>query len=171
MNPAKRERPPTWLPSSGTSGYRRLVNDTGYFQTIKFSRQNWDTVDMQLNGEPLRHLWEYYSSPSKNANRETVNADEVIFLGYGIDDPAYSDYRGHDVAGKTIIIFAGEPRGRDGNFMLSGTKDPSEYSLDDGRKTAVGLRTRSGNRYRHRSCLQAKRSGRPAGKPWTARCG
>ncbi|WP_116105018.1 M28 family peptidase [Lewinella sp. IMCC34191] len=115
-------------------GIAPIIGDTAYMQTIKFSRQNWQTIDMQLNGEPLRHLWEYYSAPSKNASRDSVTIDELVFLGYGIDDPAYSDYRGHDVRGKSIIIFSGEPRGRDGNFYLSGTKDPSEYSLDDGRK-------------------------------------
>ena len=115
-------------------GIPPLGEDDGYFQTIKFSRQNWETIDMELKGEPLRHLWEYYSSPSANRSRDSVSIDEVVFLGYGIDDAAYSDYRGHDVAGKTVLIFAGEPRSGDGNFLISGTKDPSEYSLDDGRK-------------------------------------
>ena len=115
-------------------GIPAIGEDDGYFQTIKFSRQNWDTIDLELNGEPLRHLWEYYSSPSANRDRETVAIDEVVFLGYGIDDEVYSDYRGNDVEGKTILIFAGEPRTQDGNFLISGTKDPSEYSLDDGRK-------------------------------------
>ena len=115
-------------------GIPPIGEDDGYFQTIKFSRQNWDTINMELGGEPLRHLWEYYSSPSANRSRAAVTIDEVVFLGYGIDDEAYSDYRGNDVAGKTILIFAGEPRMQDGNFLISGTKDPSEYSLDEGRK-------------------------------------
>ncbi len=110
------------------------IGEDGYFQTIKFSRQGWETINLTLNGADVRHLWEYYSSPSQNASRDTVRIDEVTFLGYGIDDAAYSDYTDRDLAGKTIMIFAGEPRGRDGHFLLTGTKDPSEWSLDDGRK-------------------------------------
>ncbi len=115
-------------------GLPAIGDNQNYYQTIKFSRQSWEAIDMRWNGEPLRHLWEYYSSPSKNSSRDTTAIEELVFLGYGIDDESYSDYRGQDVAGKSIIIFAGEPRGRDGNFLLSGSKDPSEYSLDDGRK-------------------------------------
>lgn len=115
-------------------GFPAIGDNDGYFQTIKFSRQNWKAIDLQLNGQPLRHLWEYYSSPSRNADRDTVRIDELIFLGYGIDSPTYSDYRGNDLKGKSIVIFAGEPRGRDGNFLLTGTKDPSEFSLNEGSK-------------------------------------
>lgn len=115
-------------------GFPAIGDNGGYFQTIKFSRQSWDTIRLTLAGKERRHLWEYYSSPSQNNSRETVNIDEVTFLGYGIDDDAYSDYAGQEVSGKTIMILAGEPRGRDGNFLLSGTKDPTLWSLDDGRK-------------------------------------
>ena len=115
-------------------GFPAIGQDSSYFQTITFSRQNWDSIDLQLNGRSLRHLWEYYSSPGRNASRDSVRIDELVFLGYGIDDPRYSDYLGQDLKGKSIIIFAGEPRRRDGNFLLTGTKDPSAYSLDDGTK-------------------------------------
>ncbi len=110
------------------------IGDNGYFQTIKFSRQKWDVIEMTLAGQELRHLWEFYSSPGRNSSRDSVHIDEVVFLGYGIDDSGYSDYDGHDLRGKTIMILAGEPRGRDGRFLLTRTKDPSGWSLDDGRK-------------------------------------
>ncbi len=110
------------------------IGDDGYFQTIKFSRQGWETIGMTLNGGELRHLWEFYSSPSQNSSRDSVRIEEITFLGYGIDDDGYSDYEDRDLSGKTIMIFAGEPRGRDGRFLLTGTKDPSDWSLDDGRK-------------------------------------
>ncbi len=34
---------------------------------------------------------------------------EVVFLGYGIDAPAYSDYTNRRVRGKSIVIFSGAP--------------------------------------------------------------
>lgn len=115
-------------------GLPAIGEDGGYYQTIKFSRQKWDTIALSLGGKPLRHLWEFYSSPSQNNSRPATQIDEVTFLGYGIDTTTYSDYRGQDVRGKTIMILAGEPRGRDGNFIITGNKNVSDWSLDDGRK-------------------------------------
>ncbi len=115
-------------------GFPAVGEAGGFFQTIKFSRQNWNNIGLTLNGRDLRHLWEFYSAPSRNADRDSVKIDAITFLGYGIDDARYSDYSGHDVQGKTIMIFAGEPKGRRGNYLITDTKDPSEYSLGDDAK-------------------------------------
>ena len=115
-------------------GFPAIGEGGGYFQTIKFSRQRWDTIALSVDGEELRHLWDFYSSPGLNADRPAVDIDEITFLGYGIEEEGYSDYGGQDVTGKTLLIFAGEPRSRHGNFLLTGTKDPSDWSLNDGRK-------------------------------------
>ncbi|NJB84842.1 hypothetical protein GGR26_000587 [Lewinella marina] len=121
-------------------GMPTIGENNGYFQTIKFSRQKWDSIAMTVNGKELRHLWEFYSAPSRNADRESEEIDEITFLGYGIDDERYNDYAGRDLEGKTIMIFAGEPRGRNGNYLITGTKDPSAYSLDDGAKMRAARR-------------------------------
>ena len=118
-------------------GLPAIGPDSSYFQRIRFSRQAWDTIQLVHDGEELRHLWDYYASPGANSSRDPVDIDEITFLGYGIDGEGYSDYGDHELAGKHILIFAGEPRGRDGNFLLTGTKDPSDWSLDDGRKLAL----------------------------------
>ena len=115
-------------------GFPPVGEDGGYYQTIKFSRQKWDTIDLRVNGEALDHLKEFYSAPSQNDSRATVALSEVTFLGYGIDDPNYSDYAGQDVNGKAILIFAGEPRNGQEQFRLTGTKDPSDWSLGEKRK-------------------------------------
>ncbi|MCP9235632.1 M28 family peptidase [Lewinella sp. JB7] len=115
-------------------GFPAIGEEDGYFQTIKFSRQKWEEISLTLHGKELRHLWEFYAAPSRNDSREAVRIGEITFLGYGIDDEGYSDYRDRDVSGKTILIFAGEPRDRNGRFILTGTKDPSTWSLDNARK-------------------------------------
>ena len=89
---------------------------------------------MSLDGKPLRHLWEYASAPSDNQSRQAVSIDEITFLGYGIDDPAYSDYDGVDVAGKHIMILDGEPMDRSGASFISGSKTASVWASDRQRK-------------------------------------
>jgi len=118
-------------------GLPTVGEDNGYFQTILFSRQKWKTVELKLNGEPLRHLWEYASAPSANADRDAIKISELTFLGYGIDDPAYSDYAGKDVTGKHLLIFAGEPKNRKGGFRVSGNTEASAWSESDERKLEI----------------------------------
>lgn len=54
--------------------------------------------------------------------------DEVIYAGYGIEEGTYSDYKDLDVAGKIVMIKAGEPRAKDGTYVLSGNNTSSEWS-------------------------------------------
>jgi len=117
------------LPAIGENG--------GYFQRILFARQKWKTIELKMNGEPLRHLWEYASAPSQNADRGMTKISELTFLGYGIEDETYSDYDGKNVAGKHILIFAGEPKSKKGMYRVSGTMDVSEWSAGNERKLEV----------------------------------
>jgi Zn-dependent M28 family amino/carboxypeptidase len=53
---------------------------------------------------------------------------EVVFAGYGIESERYSDYAGLDVQGKAVLIFAGEPVGKRGKRLVTGTTSASEWS-------------------------------------------
>lgn len=52
----------------------------------------------------------------------------VVFAGYGIDSEQYSDYNGLDVKGKIVLVRAGEPKKQDGTYVITETKEPSEWS-------------------------------------------
>ncbi len=53
---------------------------------------------------------------------------EVVFAGYGIESERYSDYAGLDVTGKGVLFFAGEPVGKRGTSLVTGTTSPSEWT-------------------------------------------
>lgn len=108
-----------------------------YFQPISFVSEGWEDIQLELNGKPVRHLWEFYSYPDRNKHLPQFTTDEVLFLGYGIDSPAYSDYDGVDVQGKTLLVLTGEPRNADGNSLVTGEPILSEWSLDGTKKLAV----------------------------------
>ncbi|NNL02087.1 MAG: M20/M25/M40 family metallo-hydrolase [Eudoraea sp.] len=65
------------------------------------------------------------------------NFDEIIYVGYGIEDKAYSDYEGLDVSGKLILIKSGEPVNEDGTYVISGSSKKSVWSS---RSDAPGAR-------------------------------
>ena len=75
----------------------------GYFQDIAFTAELWEDIDLKINNKPFRHLWDFYAFANLNSNRAAQNISEVVFLGYGIDDPNYSDYKGKNVKGITIV--------------------------------------------------------------------
>ncbi|MCB9337647.1 MAG: M28 family peptidase [Lewinellaceae bacterium] len=116
------------------------IGDGGtYFQKIAFTAENWDNgqIELEVNGERYRHLTDFLSFPSANSDRPTFKTDEIIFLGYGIDDPKYSDYKGVDVKDKTILIYKDEPVNGKGVSFLTGNTDLSNWSTDWRKKLEV----------------------------------
>ncbi|MCP3933169.1 MAG: M28 family peptidase [Bacteroidetes bacterium] len=109
-------------------GLPKIGDDGSYFQKIAFVSEKWEEIQLSINGTVYKHLRDYYALPSDNNHQPLVQSDEVLFLGYGIDDPAYSDYNGNDVEGKTILIYQGEPVNKKGISFLTGTRESSDWS-------------------------------------------
>ena len=52
--------------------------------------------------------------------RDSYESVEIIFVGYGIDDPAYSDYVNIDVKNKIVVAIGGEPLDENENYFING---------------------------------------------------
>ena len=104
--------------------------DGGYEQRIAYISEGWDKIELFVGKERFRHAWDYYSFPSVNSDLGTIDTKKVRFLGYGIDDPAYSDYAGQDVQDQVILVYGGEPTRADGKSYLSNGDTPSEWSTN-----------------------------------------
>lgn len=63
---------------------------------------------------------------------------DIIFVGYGIDDEKYSDYEDIDVSGKIVAYLAGEPKTKNGKYLLSDSYLP-EYNDNGKTKTKIAL--------------------------------
>ena len=62
---------------------------------------------------------------------------EAVFVGYGIQEGLWDDYAGLDVAGKTVVMLAGEPGSAEKGFVLSGNETPSKWSQDPSVKRMI----------------------------------
>jgi len=67
----------------------------------------------------------------------SISDNEIIYVGYGIDEYKYNDYAYHDVKGKIVLVAGGEPRDKFGNYIISNEVDtytgkslPSVWSQD-----------------------------------------
>jgi Zn-dependent M28 family amino/carboxypeptidase len=112
----------------------------GYFQEVVFSRVFLTESKLRINGTDYAHLKDFII-PVETIPGGAIQfaGDEVLFLGYGIDDPTYSDYRGKDVKGKAIFIYKGEPVQENGISWISGQSALSKWSdgIDEKLRTAA----------------------------------
>lgn len=118
-------------------GLPTIGEDNTYFQQIIFTSESWEKIEMEVNGTAYRHLWDFYAYPTRNGDLPEANFKEVTFLGYGIDDPKYSDYANKNVEGKAVLIYDGEPMDEKGNSLLTGASSLSDWSTDWQKKLKI----------------------------------
>ncbi len=111
--------------------------ENSYYQNVAFNRTGWAENEMTVNGNTYKHLWDYMTFATMSDNMPDLTTDEVIFLGYGIDDEEYSDYKGNNVKGKIIMINKGEPLNKDSISHITGKKEPSEWTSNIWKKLEV----------------------------------
>lgn len=124
-----------FLRNLGLEGRR----ETGaYLQPATFTFSRWSDTDVYVNGERYRLLWDYIADPKENENQAIIKSKDILYLGYGIDDPKYSDYKKVDVKDKVIMISNGEPwNAKKGISFITGTSDTSAWSKDINKKLKV----------------------------------
>lgn len=115
----------------------KIGDDNSYYQKVAFTWTMWNNTEIYVNEQRYKHLWDYLAFPSKSENLPEWKTDEVVFMGYGIDDEKYSDYGKRDLEGKTILIFSGEPVSKDSTYYITGTNTPSKWSASAEEKLMV----------------------------------
>ncbi|MBT8232306.1 MAG: M28 family peptidase, partial [Saprospiraceae bacterium] len=118
-------------------GLPKVGLENTYFQQVSFNKTGWNTNEMVINGNKYKHLWDYMSFATMNDELPNFSPNEVIFLGFGIDDPKYSDYKGNNVEGKVIMINKGEPLNKDSISYITGTKAFSDWNDNVWKKLEV----------------------------------
>ncbi len=108
----------------------------GYYQSFELTETSWgDTWILSGNERLFKFAEDFFGFLGANDALED-EFGEVMFLGYGIDDPAYSDYAGKDVKGKVLVVMGGEPMSGD-NYLISGSEQASDWSTDWNLKSAT----------------------------------
>ncbi|MBT8219798.1 MAG: M28 family peptidase [Bacteroidia bacterium] len=100
----------------------------GYFQKVPFQKNSWKNISFSINDSTYKHMVDFVALLHQNRNRSTFRISEVLFMGYGIEEEGYSDYKSADVKGKTIMIYKGEPRDAEGRSAVTGELEDSKWS-------------------------------------------
>ncbi len=116
-------------------GVESKRENRSYLQPASFTFSKWSDTDIYIHGERFRLLLDYLADPKENENQAIIRSSQILYLGYGIDDPKYSDYKKVDVKDKVIMINIGEPwNSKKGISFITGTTEVSEWSKDINKK-------------------------------------
>tara|TARA_B100001287_G_scaffold262820_1_gene253121 strand:+ start:95 stop:1591 length:1497 start_codon:yes stop_codon:yes gene_type:complete len=105
-------------------GINSLKNDT-YLQAVPLQLEDKPEISLNISDKTFNYYEDYISY----ANGPDFNyvSEEIVFIGFGIDDPKYSDYKGKDVKGKILVASGGEPFDENQNYLIGG-KNRSKWS-------------------------------------------
>lgn len=120
------------------NGVQGGINDTGYFQKYPLKFQNPEGISIKSGKKKYKFLEDFYFFPG--FSDVTIETDSVVFAGFGIDAPNYSDYKKTSVSGQVVFVLEGEPVDKDGNYLLTGKKEPGEWSNSWRLKTDAAIR-------------------------------
>lgn len=97
--------------------------DGNYFQPVPLEMRNLPSGGITVNGTEYPVGTDLLSFSKAN---DTI--EEIIYLGFGIEEGDYSDYSGWDVNNKWVLVKSGEPMNADGTYKLSGSSEKSVWS-------------------------------------------
>lgn len=109
-------------------GVPAVKTDGDYFQDVPLQKQQAPDMTLKVGDKEFKAVDDYVSV-ADGENGE-VSSAEIAYVGYGIDAENYSSYKDIDVTGKFVLIKAGEPKGEDGNFVISGSSSTSQWSTN-----------------------------------------
>ncbi len=81
-----------------------------------------------INGIKAVYGQDIISSLSANETKSLLNKP-LLFVGYGIDDSSYSDYKKLNVKNRIVVFFSGEPK-KDERYFITGTSFMSDWSYN-----------------------------------------
>lgn len=108
-------------------GLKSVPALNGYQQFYPLYQDSLLTTSLTGNGKDAVFGTDFIAPLNANETGK-FKGKKVVFIGYGIDDKAYSDYTNVNVKGKVVIFFLGEPK-KDGKYIISGTTRGSEWSF------------------------------------------
>ena len=106
-------------------GIQSVKTDT-YLQAVPLQLEEEPNISLNISGQELIYYQDYVSY--LNGPDREYKSEEIIFAGYGIDDPNYSDYKNINVKGKVVVALGGEPKDKNDEYYING-KNKSKWSI------------------------------------------
>lgn len=111
----------------------RSVTDSTYLQKFPLTLSAPEVRTMKVGEKKYENYMDFYVF--RFGHDWKIEAKSILFLGYGISDKKYDDYKSADVKDKILLVLSGEPLADDSISFLTGTKELSEWTTDFPKKS------------------------------------
>jgi Zn-dependent M28 family amino/carboxypeptidase len=101
-----------------------------FLQKYNLYKKTWGDVYVKVGGKKYEFNKDFYLNGILDIPQEESSA--VIFAGFGIQEASYNDYAKLDVKDKSVVIFEGEPKDKNGKLLLSGNDEKSKWAGPQG---------------------------------------
>ncbi len=92
------------------------VSNGEYFQHTSLSARANEGKNFQVNQKKFLFMLDYFYPAGFDDSLYVL--DTIAFVGYGISEAKYDDYKKVTAKNRAVIFFDGEPRNRKGKFLL-----------------------------------------------------
>lgn len=109
------------------------ATDSSYFQKFPLTLSTPESAVMEVGEKKFENMKDFYVFPFGNDLK--LEKQNLVFLGYGISDEKYDDYKNANVKDKILLVLGGEPLSDDSVSFITGTKELSEWTNDFRKKS------------------------------------
>ncbi|MDT0557631.1 M28 family peptidase [Ichthyenterobacterium sp. W332] len=107
-------------------GIGSAYNNDDYFQEVPLEKQQVAKSTLSVNGTNFKPFENQFCISGGKTG--TMQANEVVYVGFGVETDSYSDYGDIDVKGKVVLMKAGEAKNEDGTYVTSGDIQPTKWT-------------------------------------------
>jgi len=115
-----------------------------YFQKVDLVNRSWTNISLEVKGKKYDYLKDFMANAL--APVEAGTKAKILFIGYGVQKGNYTDFDQLKLKGEYVLAFEGEAKDSQGNYILSGTKDPSVFGKGDGWKEKLKMAKAAGSK-------------------------
>jgi len=101
------------------------LGGSNYFQTVPLEKRGGTSATITIGDKTFENFENHVALTGSNLSNYQIN--DLVYAGYGIDAENYSDYTNIDVSNKIVLIKAGEPKDENGNYITSGSTEPTKW--------------------------------------------
>ncbi|WP_134089897.1 M28 family peptidase [Olivibacter sp. XZL3] len=113
-------------------GLKAPVNNS-YFQPVELAKKTFTVDRFKVGDHTLQHEKDFLLISQKQ--KQDIQADEIVFIGYGISDKGYDDLAKLDIRGKTVLLLnEDEPRDANGTSIITGQAKGSLWSTSNSKR-------------------------------------
>ncbi len=116
-----------------------------FLQKYDLYKRSWGEVYFVSQGKQYEMGKDFYTNGIFSYPEETEFS--VVFAGYGIEDEKYNDYSTVSVTDKAVVIFDGEPKDKNGKYIVSGTDEKTKWSSNVGWQNKVKAARKNGAKF------------------------